>query len=54
MLYIDLIISEKLREEQEEQSDNRQYLELPVPEYFEEHPENKKEVEPKRVIIIEL
>ena len=52
MDYIDLIIDEYKKRQEQEQELERPYLELPIPEYE----PIKKEVqeEPKRVIIIEL
>jgi len=53
MDYLDLIIDEYKKRQQEEIEDNRPFLELPIPEYVDTS-EEKESKEPKRVIIIEL
>lgn len=53
MDYLDLIIDEYKKRQEQEQELERPYLELPLPETIVEPKKTQKE-EPKRVIIIEL
>lgn len=51
-MFDELIIAE-IKKRQEEEIDERPFLELPIPEY-EEAKSKEEEPEPKRVIIIDL
>lgn len=54
MDYLDLIINEYKKRQEQEREDNRPYLELPIPTYLDKPVEAEEIEEPKRVIIIEL
>lgn len=53
MEYLDLLIIEYKKRQEQEREDNRPFLELPIPEYIEQDVKDEVE-EPKRVIILEL
>ena len=53
-MFDELIIAEIQKRRQQQEVDERPFLELPIPEYEEVESKEEEKPEPKRVIIIDL